>query len=150
MSSMWRAVMLVPVLLAIAPSSSAQYPTPTSYSAAPSYTPSVAYSLDQWRRLRQSSGYRFADYASFVIANPDWPDAERMRDWAEKAMRPGENATTVIAFFAREKPETGNGWARLAESYTAAGRSAEALQAAPADVEGMAIHGHGRAAARAS
>jgi soluble lytic murein transglycosylase len=122
--------MLVPVLLAIAPSSSAQYPTPTSYSAAPSYTPSVAYSLDQWRRLRQSSGYSFADYASFVIANPDWPDAERMRDWAEKAMRPGENATTVIAFFAREKPETGNGWARLAESYTAAGRSAEALQAA--------------------
>jgi len=122
--------MLVPVLLAIAPSSSAQYPTPTNYSAAPSYTPSVAYSLDQWRRLRQSSGYSFADYASFVIANPDWPDAERMRDWAEKAMRPGENATTVIAFFAREKPETGNGWARLAESYTAAGRSAEALQAA--------------------
>jgi soluble lytic murein transglycosylase len=122
--------MLVPILLAIAPSSSAQYPTPTNYSAAPSYTPSVAYSLDQWRRLRQSSGYSFADYASFVIANPDWPDAERMRDWAEKAMRPGENATTVIAFFAREKPETGNGWARLAESYTAAGRSAEALQAA--------------------
>ena len=130
MSSMWRAVMLVPVLLALAPSSSAQYPTPTSYSPAPAYTPSVAYSLDQWRRLRQSSGYSFADYASFLIANPDWPSAERMRDWAEKAMRPGENATTVIAFFAREKPETGNGWARLADSYTASGRSAEALQAA--------------------
>ena len=130
MSSMWRAVMLVPVLLALAPSSSAQYPTPTSYSPAPAYAPSVAYSLDQWRRLRQSSGYSFADYASFLIANPDWPSAERMRDWAEKAMRPGENATTVIAFFAREKPETGNGWARLADSYTASGRSAEALQAA--------------------
>jgi soluble lytic murein transglycosylase len=130
MSSMWRAVLLVPVLVALAPSSSAQYPTPPRYAASPVYTPSVAYSLDQWRRLRQSSGYSFADYASFLIANPDWPDAERMRDWAEKAMRPGENATTVIAFFARQKPETGNGWARLAESYSASNRAADALEAA--------------------
>lgn len=130
MSSMWRAVLLVPVLLALAPSSSAQYPTTPGYSAAPVYTPSVAYSLDQWRRLRQSSGYSFADYASFLIANPDWPDADRMRGWAEKAMRPGENATTVIAFFAREKPDSGNGWARLADAYAATGRTAEALDAA--------------------
>jgi soluble lytic murein transglycosylase len=130
MSSMWRAVLLVPVLVALAPSSSAQYPTPPRYAASPVYTPSVAYSLDQWRRLRQSSGYSFADYASFLIANPDWPDAERMRDWAEKAMRPGENTTTVIAFFARQKPETGNGWARLAESYSASNRATDALEAA--------------------
>jgi len=130
MSSMWRAVLLVPVLLALAPSSSAQYATPASYSAAPGYAPSVAYSLDQWRRLRQSSGYSFGDYASFLIANPDWPDAERMRGWAEKAMRPGENAATVIAFFARTKPETGNGWARLADAYAQSGREADALDAA--------------------
>jgi len=130
MSSMWRAVMLVPVLLALAPSSSAQYPMAPSYSPGPSYAPSVAYSLDQWRRLRQSSGYSFADYASFLIANPDWPEAGRMRDWAEKAMRPGENSTTVIAFFVRNKPESGNGWARLADAYAATGRAAEALDAA--------------------
>lgn len=130
MSSMWRAVMLVPVLLALAPSSSAQYPLASSYSAAPSYAPSVAYSLDQWRRLRQSSGYSFPDYASFLIANPDWPEAGRMRGWAEKAMRPGENSTTVIAFFARNKPESGNGWARLADAYAATGRAADALDAA--------------------
>jgi soluble lytic murein transglycosylase len=130
MSSMWRVAVLVPVLLATAPSSSAQYAAPTSYAAAPAYAPSVAYSLDQWRRLRQSSGYSFADYASFLIANPDWPDAERMRDWAEKAMRPGENATSVIAFFAREKPDTGNGWARLTEAYASSGRPADALDAA--------------------
>jgi len=129
MSSMWRAVLLVPVLLALAPSSSAQYAASSSY-VAPSYTPSVAYSLDQWRRLRQSSGYSFADYASFLILNPDWPDAGRMRNWAEKAMRPGENAATVLAFFARTKPDTGNGWARLADAYAASGRGAEALEAA--------------------
>jgi len=113
---MWRLAALVPVLLAIAPSSSAQYVAPASYPAVTAYAPSVAYSVDQWRRLRQSSGYGFADYASFLIANPDWPDASKMRRWAEKAMRPGENATTVISFFAREKPTTGNGWARLADA----------------------------------
>lgn len=130
MSSMWRALLLVPVLLALAPSSSAQQPAPATYSAAVSYAPSVAYSIDQWRRLRQSSGYSFADYASFVIANPDWPDAKRMRGWAENAMRPGENAATVIAFFARTKPQTGNGWARLADAYAQTGREADALDAA--------------------
>jgi len=130
MSSMWRFAGLVPVLLATAPLSSAQYAAPTTYAAAPSYAPSVAYSLDQWRRLRQSSGYSFADYASLLIANPDWPDASRMRTWAEKAMRSGENSATVIAFFAREKPQTGNGWARLTDAYAASGRAADALDAA--------------------
>ena len=131
MSSMWRFAGLVPVLLATAPLSSAQYAAPTTPTAAsPTYTPSVAYALDQWRRLRQSSGYDFRDYASFLIANPDWPDASRMHRWAEKAMRPGENAATVIAFFAREKPQTGNGWARLADAYAGSGRAADALAAA--------------------
>ncbi|HET7606839.1 MAG TPA: lytic transglycosylase domain-containing protein [Sphingomicrobium sp.] len=121
----------MPVLLATAPLSSAQYAAPTTPTAAsPTYTPSVAYALDQWRRLRQSSGYDFRDYASFLIANPDWPDASRMHRWAEKAMRPGENAATVIAFFAREKPQTGNGWARLADAYAGSGRAADALAAA--------------------
>src|SRR5262249_53587550 len=99
------------------------------YSASTS-APSVAYSLDQWRRLRQSDGYSFNDYASFLIANPDWPDASRMRRWAEKAMHQGENASTVIAFFAKDKPVTGNGWARLADAYASGGRAADSLTAA--------------------
>jgi len=130
MSSMWRIAALVPVLLATAPSSSAQYAAPTNYAVGESHTPSVAYSLDEWRRLRQSSGYGFADYASFLIANPDWPDATRMRSWAEKAMHPGENSASVIAFFAKDKPEIGNGWARLAEADASSGRAADALDAA--------------------
>jgi soluble lytic murein transglycosylase len=130
MSSMWRIAALVPVLLATAPSSSEQYAAPTNYASQSGYAPSVAYSLDQWRRLRQSNAYSFTDYASFLIANPDWPDASRMRSWAEKAMHSGENAGSVIAFFSSEKPATGNGWARLAEAYAATGRAAEALEAA--------------------
>ena len=130
MSSMWRAAVLVPVLLATAPSSSAQYAPPATYAPAPVSAPSVASSLELWRTLRQSGGYRFSDYAGFLIANPDWPDATRMRGWAEKAMQPGENAATVVAFFAATKPRTGNGWARLADAYATSGRAAEALDAA--------------------
>ncbi|MEA3079867.1 MAG: soluble lytic murein transglycosylase [Sphingomonadales bacterium] len=131
MSSMWRAAVFVPVLLlATAPSSSAQYAPPASYAAAPAQGPSVAASLEQWRTLRQSSGYRFSDYASFLIANPDWPDAPRMRNWAEKAMQPGENAAIVLAFYAAQKPRSGNGWARLADAQAASGRMADALDAA--------------------
>ena len=131
MSSMWRAAVFVPVLLlATAPSSSAQYAPPASYAAASVAGPGVAASLEQWRALRQSSGYRFSDYAGFLIANPDWPDAARMRGWAEKAMQPGENAATVLAFYAAQKPRNGNGWARLADAQAASGRMVEALDAA--------------------
>lgn len=130
MSSMWRAAVILPVLLALAPSSSAQYAAPTSAAAVYASPATVGYSLNDWRRLRQSSGYSFVDYARFLIPNHDWPDENKMRLWAENAMRPGENAATVIAFFQYDKPETGNGWARLTDAYAASGRSVEALAAA--------------------
>jgi soluble lytic murein transglycosylase len=130
MSSMWRIAVTIPVLLATAASSSAQYAPPATYAATPTAAVSVASSVNQWRTLRQSSNYRFSDYASFLIANPDWPDSTRMRGWAEKAMLPGENAATILAYFASTKPRTGNGWARLADAYAATGRMTEALDAA--------------------
>ncbi|HEY0629204.1 MAG TPA: lytic transglycosylase domain-containing protein [Sphingomicrobium sp.] len=90
----------------------------------------INYALADWRRLRASSGYAFADYARFLNANPGWPGESGMRRSAEKQMRPGENANTVLAFFRTEEPTTGNGWARLAEASLAVGRQAEALAAA--------------------
>src|SRR5439155_22457950 len=107
MSSMWRAAVILPVILAMAPASSAQYAAP-SYNYAPVPTANVAAALNDWRQLRQSSGYRFSDYARFLIRYRGWPGEAKMRSWAEKAMRPGENAGTVIAFFTRDKPTTGN------------------------------------------
>src|SRR5207302_1241799 len=135
MSSMWRAVVILPVLLVTAPSSSAQYAAPAttpqySYALAQTSPASIGYALEDWRRLRQSSGYSFADYARFLIPNRDWPEDSTLRAWAERAMRPGENAATVTAFFASDKPASGNGWARLAEAYAASGRTAEAVEAA--------------------
>ena len=129
MSSMWRAAVILPVMLAMAPVSSAQY-APPSYSYAPPQMASIASALNDWRQLRQSSGYSFSDYARFLIPYRGWPDEEKMRLWAERAMRPGENPTSVIAFFTGDKPTTGNGWARLAESYAASGRMPEAVDAA--------------------
>ena len=130
MSSMWRAALILPVILAIAPASSAQYATPV----APAYrypaASNVSSALNDWRQLRQSSGYSFAQYAAFLIPYQGWPDEAKMRAWAEKAMRPGENPTSVIAFFTSDKPASGNGWARLAAAYSASGRMAEALEAA--------------------
>jgi soluble lytic murein transglycosylase len=133
MSSMWRAAIFLPILLAISPSSSAQYVAPAApRPQAPALVaaPPVATSLNDWRRLKESSGYSFADYARFLIANPDWPGESTMRRWAERAMQPGENPATVIAFFAQHKPRGGTGYARLADSYAAYGRTAEALAAA--------------------
>ena len=130
MSSMWRTASILPVLLALAPSSSAQYAAPYANASAQYSAVNVGYSLDDWRRLRQSSGYSFADYARLLIPNRGWPEESKLRTWAEKAMRPGENAATVIAFFAANKPTTGNGWARLAEAYSAGGNSTSAAEAA--------------------
>ena len=92
----------------------------------------INYALADWRRLRQSSGYAFADYARFLNANPGWPGESGLRKNAEKAMRPGENANTVLAFFRTDEPTTGTGWARLAEANLSLGRQTEALAAAKA------------------
>jgi soluble lytic murein transglycosylase len=90
----------------------------------------INYALADWRRLRQSDGYAFADYARFLNANPGWPGESGLRRSAEKQMRPGENANTVLAFFRTEEPRTGNGWARLADANMAVGKPTEALAAA--------------------
>ena len=125
---MWRIAFILPVALAAATTSSAL----AQVGSAPARVaaPAVGYALNDWRTLRQSSGYPFATYASFLIANPDWPEEDKLRRWAEAAMRPGENAATVLNFYARKTPESGNGWARLADAHTQYGRTAEALSAA--------------------
>ena len=127
---MWRIAWSIPLLLATA-TASAQFPAPPTYAPAPAASNySVTYAIADWRRLRQSNGYSFADYARFLIANPDWPEESKLRLWAERAMRSGENNATVLAFFAKDPPTTGNGFTRLADALAASGRSGEALAAA--------------------
>jgi len=137
MSSMRSVVIFSSILLSTVAVAAIQQngASPASTAAAVQATNQAAvydinYAIGDWRRLRASEGYAFADYARFVNANPGWPSETAIRRSAEKAMRPGENAVTVLAFYRSTEPQSGNGWARLAEAYTATGKTAEALAAA--------------------
>ena len=133
MSSM-RGVALI-LLLVTSTAASTQVsipavPVQAAAAAAPAYSYSVAAALNDWRRLKDNGGYSFADYARFLIYNPGWPSEDSMRRKAEQLMRPGENAATVLSFYSVEKPQSGNGFARLADALSQNGRHAEALIAA--------------------
>jgi soluble lytic murein transglycosylase len=127
MSSMRRLAFLLPLTL-IAPTAGSAQLTPVL--SAPAPASDVGYALNDWRRLRQGGNWTFADHARFLIAYPGWPGETTLRRAAERAMQPGENAATVIAFFRVQPPVTANGFARLAEAYAAQGRSAEAIATA--------------------
>jgi soluble lytic murein transglycosylase len=111
---------------------SAQLQPVSSAPSAPAFAPAsdIAAALNDWRRLRGSGSSSFADYARFLVAYPGWPGETTLRRSAERAMRPGENPQTVVAFFRSEGPVSANGFARLAEALAAQGRAAEALAAA--------------------
>ena len=133
MSSMRRFAIFIPLFLATTGSVSAQTAV-QPYAPRPAYAPAsstdIDYAIADWRRLRQSAGYSFGNYARFVIANPGWPGEAALRKNAEKAARPGEAAVTVLAFYRTTQPQSGNGWARLADALYATGKQAEALAAA--------------------
>ena len=137
MSSMRSVGIIVPLLLSTVAAASMQQQSPAPPAATTAVQASsqaaayeINYALSDWRRLRASEGYAFADYARFLNANPGWPGESGLRRSAEKQMRPGENANTVLAFYRSEEPRSGNGWARLADANLALGRTAEALAAA--------------------
>ena len=75
MSSMRGVAFFLPALLVTSTAASTQTPYTVARPAyaAPTAGYSVCYELIDWRRLRQNSGYTFADYARFLNANPGWP-----------------------------------------------------------------------------
>ena len=134
MSSMRSIAFLIPLVVGSAALAQYAQTRPPVQSASPPAAQAavhdINYALADWRRLRAAEGYRFADYARFLIANPGWPEEAKLRRWAEKRMVPGEHAPTVISFFASQAPESGNGHARLAEALAATGRTNDAVSAA--------------------
>jgi soluble lytic murein transglycosylase len=129
MSSMRRVAYLLPLAL-IAPTAGSAQLTPAVQAPALAPVNDVGYALNDWRRLRQGGNWAFADYARFLLAYADWPGEAALRRSAERAMRPGENAASVIAFFRTQQPTSANGHARLAEALAVQGRPTEALAAA--------------------
>ncbi|MEO8175512.1 MAG: lytic transglycosylase domain-containing protein [Sphingomicrobium sp.] len=134
---MRRTAILLPLLPLAASSSAQTVPQqvplaagPVTYASPAALTNDINWALGDWRRLRQSDSYTFADYARFLITNPGWPGDATLRRVAETAMRPGENPITVLNFFRDTQPVTGGGYARLADALLASGRQAEAIAAA--------------------
>lgn len=131
MSSMVKKLIAVSTLalsVAAAAQTFGQYAPPVT--ATPSYQPSVAATLAEWNRLRQSDRYAFSDYARFLSQHPKWPGEESMRRTAERAIpADGTSPTSVLSFFRNAEPLTATGWARYAEALSASGRSAEAATA---------------------
>ncbi|PXA93703.1 lytic transglycosylase [Nostoc sp. 3335mG] len=87
--------------------------------------------LAEWKRLQQSDNYPFGDYARFLLAHPGFPGETSRRAAAETVLADGgQDAATVLRFFARFPPRTAAGQLRHAEALAASGRLAEAQAAA--------------------
>jgi soluble lytic murein transglycosylase len=132
MSSMGKRALFIPIMLALTASASAILPSINFPDAgvASAQSSSINGSIAQWRQFRQGGNYSFAQYASFLNYNHDWPGESKMRRDAEKAMRPGENTALVLGFYAQDKPDSGSGWTRYSDALSSSGRGTEAIEAA--------------------
>lgn len=83
----------------------------------------MAQVIGRWRMLDASDGYRFADYAGFVLAYPGFPDEAKLRLSAEKALAAGApDQADILAFFDRYPPLTNPARAQYALALAALGR----------------------------
>ncbi len=84
----------------------------------------MAQAIDRWKQLTASPGiYGFDTYANFLLAYPGFPDEEKLRTYAEKALdRESPDTGRVIAFFDRFPPLTNPARARYALALSAAHR----------------------------
>ncbi|WP_265570609.1 lytic transglycosylase domain-containing protein [Sphingomicrobium nitratireducens] len=101
-------------------------------------TAEIHAAIASWQRLSRDRAPAFADAARFAINYPDWPGVwsenggDSIRKRAELRLDASAPAPLVADFFRQRAPQTAMGWTRLAVSYAALGRNAEALAAARA------------------
>ena len=83
----------------------------------------VAKKLARWYYFRSSGvDAKAADIEAFRLANPQWPDGDRLRRNAERALYLHRvKPAAVKAFFAKSRPQTGAGKAALAAMHLKAG-----------------------------
>lgn len=71
--------------------------------------------IDRWQQLTASPDFQFEDYASFLLANPNFPDQDKLRGYAEARLKTDVvPASDVLAFFARYRPLTNSARAHFA------------------------------------
>lgn len=87
----------------------------------------VSAALQRWRMLSQSGQYSFSEYASFLMAYPDWPNTEDMRKKAEQSINVlSWSPNQVVAYFDKLEPLTNGGRAKFALALAATGDKARA------------------------
>jgi soluble lytic murein transglycosylase len=84
-----------------------------------------------WDRLRRdgytaAKGARFAEYAQFLRANPDWPQGTTVRRLAEKLIDDSVTAPERIAYFNQFPPLSALAKLRLAEAQLSLGKGGDA------------------------
>jgi soluble lytic murein transglycosylase len=104
---------------------SGQTGTAAAPRALPAYDPSegnIPAALQRWKMLSAASNYSFGEYASFLMAFPDWPNSDDMRKNAEAAINPlSYSPSQVVAYFDRLPPLTNTGRAKYAIALDATG-----------------------------
>lgn len=92
----------------------------------------MAYAVQRWQQLTGSAGYRFDEYAGFLLSYPGFPDSSRLRGYAEDRLNQEfVPADRVLAFFDQYQPTTNHGRAHYALALMTQ-RPGSALEAARA------------------
>ncbi len=100
-------------------------------SGPPPSTSSVGDAVMEWRRLTATSTASFDQLSRFLMANRDWPDADKLRVRAEKAIAlDSYDPQRTLAFFQAYPPRTPSGELRYAITLNATGRREDANAAA--------------------
>lgn len=96
--------------------------------AAKTISDPTAVKLATWLRLR--NGYGTADeFRDFLDANPAWPERQLLTQRLEEALfTQGGTSTQIRQHFANGGPDNGVGFAALASSYMAEGKTEEAAK----------------------
>lgn len=93
----------------------------------PSTTSSVGDAVMEWRRLTANNSASFDQLSRFLMTNRDWPDADKLRVRAEKAIAIDSfDPARTLAYFQAYPPRTASGELRLALALNAVGRRDEA------------------------
>ncbi|WP_454890279.1 transglycosylase SLT domain-containing protein [Sphingopyxis chilensis] len=98
-----------------------------SVSGPPPSPNSVGDAVMEWRRLTANTGASFDQLSRFLMANRGWPDAEKLRTRAEKAISlDSYDPARTLAYFQSYPPQTASGQLRYALALNASGRREDA------------------------
>ena len=93
----------------------------------------IAQAIERWKVLSRYDNLDFANYSSFLVSYPGFPEEDKLRRYAEKALdRGGAEPAQVLAYFDRVAPLSNSARAQYALALAARGRpeaTAQALRA---------------------